>query len=262
MQLISLPLTGSNSASLGDQRSVDAMGGVISCIGGTSFPRDALAQLNRWLPVAWWSVYRLFDDRPPTMYASASFHVPDGTRDSFQVYRSGLYKADQTFMAARDHDGAQMLLHWHANEIPHAHRESIYSRYGLAERLSIVFRDADETLLAVNLYRTDEQPGFSDQEMVAVGGTAGLLLSCVQRHVSLCGAIPRNDAALGMLTRRERDVCERMLKGISYDGIAADLGVSAGTVKTYRDRAFDRLGIHHRNELFALVAGQVRLSEK
>jgi hypothetical protein len=26
-----------------------------------------------------------------------------------------------------------------------------------------------------------------------------------------------------------------------------------GTVQTYPDRAFDRLGIHHRNELFALV---------
>ena len=35
--------------------------------------------------------------------------------------------------------------------------------------------------------------------------------------------------------------------------MAVDLGISAGTVKTYRDRAFDRRGIHHRNELFALA---------
>jgi DNA-binding CsgD family transcriptional regulator len=242
---------------LHDERSVEAMGGVISCIGETAFPQDALAQLNRWLPVAWWSVYRLFDDKPPTLHASAAYHVPDGTRDSFQVYRDGLYKADQTFLAARDHGAQQMLVHWHAREIPHPHRESIYSRHGLTERLSIVCRDADESLLAVNLYRHGEQPGFSDQEMADVGGAAGLLLSCVQRHVRLCSATPRNDAALGMLTRREREVCERMLKGISYDGIAADLGVSAGTIKTYRDRAFERLGIHHRNELFALVFGHI-----
>lgn len=56
------------------------------------------------------------------------------------------------------------------------------------------------------------------------------------------------------LTGRERDVCERLLKGWTHDGIAADLRVSPATVKTYRDRAFARLGIHHRNELFALVA--------
>ena len=55
------------------------------------------------------------------------------------------------------------------------------------------------------------------------------------------------------LPRREREVCERLLMGWTYDGVAADLGLSAGTVKTYRDRAFERLGIHHRNELFALA---------
>jgi DNA-binding CsgD family transcriptional regulator len=47
-----------------------------------------------------------------------------------------------------------------------------------------------------------------------------------------------------------------MLKGLTYDGIAADLGLSAATVKTYRDRAFDRLGINHRNQLFGLLASR------
>ena len=48
-----------------------------------------------------------------------------------------------------------------------------------------------------------------------------------------------------------------MLKGWTYDGIAADLGVSPGTIKTYCNRAFGRLGIHHRNELFALLRGPI-----
>jgi DNA-binding CsgD family transcriptional regulator len=45
----------------------------------------------------------------------------------------------------------------------------------------------------------------------------------------------------------------RLLRGMTYDGIAADLGLSVPSVKTYRNRAFERLGIHFRNELFALV---------
>ena len=57
------------------------------------------------------------------------------------------------------------------------------------------------------------------------------------------------------LTTREADVCVRLLQGMTHDGIAADLGVSLTTVKTYRNRAFDRLGIHFRNELFARVLG-------
>ena len=37
-----------------------------------------------------------------------------------------------------------------------------------------------------------------------------------------------------------------------------DLGLSLPTVKTYRNRAFARLGIHFRNELFALALGTQR----
>jgi DNA-binding CsgD family transcriptional regulator len=55
------------------------------------------------------------------------------------------------------------------------------------------------------------------------------------------------------LTGRELDVCSRLLQGMTQEGVAADLGLTLPTVKTYRNRAFDRLGIHFRNELFALA---------
>lgn len=57
------------------------------------------------------------------------------------------------------------------------------------------------------------------------------------------------------LTDRELDVCARLLQGMTHEGIATDLGLSVPTVKTYRNRAFARLGIHFRNELFARVLG-------
>lgn len=60
------------------------------------------------------------------------------------------------------------------------------------------------------------------------------------------------------LTGRELDVCARLLQGMTQEGIACDLGLSLPTVKTYRNRAFSRLGIHFRNELFALALGTQR----
>lgn len=60
------------------------------------------------------------------------------------------------------------------------------------------------------------------------------------------------------LTERELDVCARLLQGMTQKGIACDLGLSLPTVKTYRNRAFSRLGIHFRNELFALALGTQR----
>ena len=146
-----------------------------------------------------------------------------------------------------------MVVHWHAQEIPAAHRERIYTRHGLRERLSMVCRDKENGILAVNLYRHEELPSFTDSEIDLVGSAAGVLLSCVQKHLSMVAPRVSSDSLLAHLPRREREVCDRMLKGWTYDGIAADLGLSAGTVKTYRDRAFDRLGINHRNQLFALL---------
>ncbi|WP_422842827.1 helix-turn-helix transcriptional regulator [Acidovorax sp. M2(2025)] len=57
------------------------------------------------------------------------------------------------------------------------------------------------------------------------------------------------------LTDRELDVCARLLQGMTHEGIASDLQLGVPTVKTYRNRAFARLGIHFRNELFARVLG-------
>jgi DNA-binding NarL/FixJ family response regulator len=54
------------------------------------------------------------------------------------------------------------------------------------------------------------------------------------------------------LTEREVDVCARLLTGMTQDGIASDLGLSLATVKTYRNRAFARLGIHFKSQLFSL----------
>ncbi len=231
----------------------EAMAGVVASIGDAGFSQQALAQLNRWMPLCWWSIYRLFHDAPPTIHANGSFGVDDGTAHCWQVYRQQLYRQDQTFQAARERLGggqAPLLVHWDAREIPAEHRAQIYDRHGLRERLSIVSADGGDALLAINLYRHRSQAAFADDEIDAVAATARLLLACVQRHL----ATARPDV-MQALTPREREVCERMLKGWTYDGIAADLGLSAATVKTYRDRAFDRLGIHHRNELFALVAG-------
>lgn len=261
MQLIPLAPATVRTADTNEQ-AAEAAAGVIGCIGAADFGREALAQLNRWLPVSWWSVFRLYGSAPPAMPAAGSYGAPDHTKDSWNEYRDRLHSQDETFAAARQQickSRQLLLMHWHAREIPRVHRERIYTRHGLRERLSVACMDEEPGggLLAVNLYRHDELPAFNDREFESVGLAARLLLSCIRRHLHLAGDPSTLPGALDALTRREREVCERMLKGWTHEGIAADLGISPGTVKTYRDRAFERLGIHHRNELFALVAGRL-----
>lgn len=255
MQLIEVaPPAPGAAAAPGAHAALQALGGVIDAIGRPDFARAGLAALNGCMLAGWWSIYRLYDDAPPRLHGNASQGVPDGTEASWRVYRASLYPFDDTFARVRDQlDGDRVaMMHLHADEVPARHRDAIYRRHGILERLSVASRAPDDGgLLAVNLYRHETQRPFRDDDIDQLGALSRPLLACVQRHVAVAAAPARRDP-LATLPPRERQVCERLLKGWTHDGIAADLGLAPTTVKTYRDRAFDRLGIHHRNELFAL----------
>lgn len=264
-----------------DGGSPEAMAGVIASIGADDFGAAALASLNAALDVDSWAVYEWHPSAPPSLHASGSYRIPDLTRSCFDAYRAGLYRRDRTVRELRERGELRpVMTHWRADEIGAQHRELIYARHGMRERIALVRPAADGGLLAVNLYRHQHRRGFADRDFDAVHGAAHWLVACVARHLALAQrrvAIPvanepppsgqagHADATalaadrLGRhclaLTVRERQICERLLRGWTHDGIAADLGLSVPTVKTYRNRAFHRLGISHRSALHALVLG-------
>lgn len=245
----------------------DLVAGLVDSLGRRDFGARALARINRVVPAASWSVYRLPPAGLPTMIASGSYRVADTTRECWSAYRAGLYRQDDTFARVREQarPGQLMMTHWHAEEIRPPHREQIYRRHGVRERLSVVRIEDDRALLAVNCYRHDHQRHFGDREIARLQDLAGGLVACVRRHDEIVRETETGAAAAGAarlrrlcpaLTGREHDVCDRLLRGWTHEGIAADLGLSVATVVTYRNRAFVRLGIHFRSELFALAANR------
>lgn len=246
----------------GPERESLAVARVIGCVGQAGFGVSALGSLNGVLPLCWMSIYSLRVNQPPLFHGGGSLELPDRTTEAFHFYRQGIYLSDHTFDAARERlkSGEAAITHCHAQEIPARHRRGIYTRNGLRERASLVRMKDDGSLLAINLYRNEAQGAFMDADIDLLGRLGEPLFSCVNLHIRLSGAGQDSEAPvqpaghpLQGLPKREREVCERLLRGWTHEGVGADLGISAGTVKTYRDRAFDRLGIHHRNELFALA---------
>lgn len=244
----------------GEPATQRALAGLIGAIGGNGFASEALEALNAPLQAASLSVYRVWRDRTPVMHLSASRGVADTTQDCFCAYRDGLYRHDRSFdrVDAAGAPGQSAVLHMRAEDAPsREHRDRIYRRHGMLERLSVAARDDDGSLLAVNLYHHEHQGPFSGVERERFERIAPLLMASVRRHLALAGRAAPADArsvlqrACPALTARELDVCERLLRGWTHDGIAADLGLSPATVKTYRARAFERLGLHFRSELFA-----------
>lgn len=199
----------------------------------------------------------------------------------------------QSFDDMAEAEPATRLCHVTATEVDAEHRARVYEAHGVAERVSVVEHESDGALFAVNFYRHQHQKPFADRHIGAFESVAPILLAMTRKHIQLAqtlaapvrrdGADHVADTAPGPLalpgpggraammdlatlrmrllrtqvglTERELDVCARMLQGLTHEGIASDLHLTVPTVKTYRNRAFARLGIHFRNELFARVLG-------
>lgn len=238
----------------------------VDSIGEPDFGTHVVKQLHDIAGIDFLSVYQLIPDEVPRMFISGSRRGRDVSTDCFSRYARGLYREDKTFSAARGMTGGghTAMTLWNEAEIPSPHRDEIYRRHGIGERLSIVCGDAGAALLAVNLYRYEKSGCYRSRDVETVQSVGQGLLACVRKHIHMLGnrhsyhvadtSAARLQQRFPSLTGRELDVCERILRGWSYDGIAADLGLSTASIKTYRNRAFDRLGIHFRNELFALAA--------
>ncbi|MES2192157.1 MAG: LuxR C-terminal-related transcriptional regulator [Pseudomonadota bacterium] len=247
---------------------VSVMASVIADLGDRRFQQTVLDSVHAVLPAASWSVYRTGPLCKPVIYMSASHGVPDTTRDCWRAYLSGPYRSDRTLLRqAPSSTAASQISHITAQEVPAEHRARVYEAHGVSERVSIVEPQGEGSLFAINFYRHQHQPPFADAQIDALGQLAPALLALAHKHLDIrlpevieetrAEQLKRLTDRLHQLnttlTRREAEVCAGILQGMSFDGIACEMALSVSTVKTYRNRAFDRLGIHFRNELFALM---------
>jgi DNA-binding CsgD family transcriptional regulator len=118
------------------------------------------------------------------------------------------------------------------------------------------------------MLRLGQREVLSDSEIEGLRAIADLLIALIARHVDLSLSRPNLTPALTSLeeiyncvvaatdlSRREGEVCARILYGLSSCGIALDLGIGKESVMTYRKRAYQRLGIGSQRELLMWYLG-------
>jgi len=138
-----------------------------------------------------------------------------------------------------------------------------YRRFGVIDGLELYWQDG-QTAFYLDLYRTHRLGGFANSDVAVLTGAADLFASLIELHASLCqldfGASDSQSedilqAVVGLLgpglTPRESAVACRIAAGMDTCEIARDMGVMPATVITFRKRAYAKLGICSRAELFA-----------
>jgi DNA-binding CsgD family transcriptional regulator len=129
------------------------------------------------------------------------------------------------------------------------------------QRIMISARRQDASY-CLRIMRSAHRPEMTDDEVETLRQLSGVLVSAVVKHLDLTLRRPNLTPALCSLeeiercvlsttelSRREGEVCARILYGLSSCGIALDLGIGKESVMTYRKRAYQRLGIGSQREL-------------
>ena len=143
-----------------------------------------------------------------------------------------------------------------------AYRAQCYDCIGIIDRVSVLIRVGRSQSLAINLYRDHSAGPFSDADIASVIGLATLIANCATSHYALdadgqagfrSAVTDELSEQCPQLTVREREVVQRILDGVTNERIADDLHIRPTTVITYRTRAYEKLGVNSRRELFAAM---------
>lgn len=118
-------------------------------------------------------------------------------------------------------------------------------------RIGIAGADLRTAVAAMKAGALDVLDSPTPAELL-VAVEAALARDLVQRQASAIRV--QRDARLAALTSREREVVERVARGLLNKQIAAALGISEATVRVHRARGMDKLGVDSVIELVHVLA--------
>jgi DNA-binding CsgD family transcriptional regulator len=240
---------------------------LIETIGRPDFASTVMEVIGRFLPVAHFAALIQNPKSGVQVIAAASRSRDDTSSTIAQAYARQYFRNDPARPTNPDDQAAKhvALSHLRSCDLGHSpYRRDCYDKPGIIERLSVTCGSGD-CVDSVNFYRTHQDGPFEAADYDIAIETTALLLPFIRRHRAILASPAANRADTlerfskrlqglpNRLAQREIEVCARALIGMSVEATALDLGIRPTSVTTYRQRAYQKLGISSQNELFALV---------
>lgn len=138
-----------------------------------------------------------------------------------------------------------------------AYRKLCFERPRFVEKICFGWRKADHALVVSFYQRHDgAEPDLAQLgalAQLAITGLTRLSARPVQGPRFVEEVERRLASAHAVLTAREREVCARTLVGRTAREIGEELGIGIGTVLTYRQRAYQKLGMSRASNLLSAI---------
>jgi DNA-binding CsgD family transcriptional regulator len=239
---------------------------IFDALGTDNFELEALRFLSQTCGVEDYTVYRMRGPVPEVIGGASvrGRHVlcsaPPKTPRRQRAYPD-LISARTAALEA----GGPVMVHMELAQITEPELHSAFDRYDIIDRVLVCGLRREECY-AISLLRSGPSGRFCKKQLSDMSEAADMLISAFAKHANLVwdrGGASKEFSSVELiegrlaaadrgLSTRELQVSARILYGISTVGIALDLEVGEETVATYRKRAYQRLGIGSRHELFQL----------
>jgi len=162
-------------------------------------------------------------------------------------YLDGWFRMDPLLPELMRLPAGQTHVRWMDDiiaKMPPDYFDIFFSEPGLSGKTTVLAAGLSRRMM-VNFYHGEA--GAPKPEEALLSLIARLVLNHHESHPP--AGYP---ACLAVLSERERQICLSVLGGKKAELIAGDLGLSPATIVTYRRRAYAKLGISSRGDLFAL----------
>jgi DNA-binding CsgD family transcriptional regulator len=196
---------------------------------------------------------------PAPLLAGAISVAGSRSHELFEWYlRGAFYRVEPSLELTQAPQGRVLLHALQRHELPDTRWRDRYASVGLSERVSLLVA-LDDGWAFINAYRAAGCEVSLQDAVAAIAAQGPVVAGAVRRHQGMLRTAA-NDACAAVqaspwpeLSVRERQVVEAILAGASAKESARWLGLSPTSIATYRQRAFDKLGIRRQLQLFQLA---------
>ncbi len=246
---------------------------------GTELLANAIAQLgNDVFPqhlLAWLRSIANFDSAVIMTYPDSNVlgvlhnELHEGDQPGFGgPYRDGLWLLSPLYLSVKA--GLRGFFHIMdiapVNFVDSEYYALYYASNGVHDHTLYLLEAGDGTPMAISLERTSALPLYSEADKEHLRDIAPIVSALVSQHWQHSDGHTSNaepglhlqvqrileDFGSEVLTPRERQVVQLILRGFSSKGAAAELGISAQTEQVHRKNIYQKLGLSSHNQLFSL----------
>ncbi len=240
----------------------------INGLGSDDFFPALVAAVRKQVAVAYPQFWLYHRELPPrVLYHEIPAHAVASQIDQ---YLEGPYREDPFFRASLDRPKSS--IYWLSRLTAGKLEESTYYRDYYAETGTVdeavyLARLPDGDVINLSMMRLPKQGHFSDDEYQRLHLLAEPVAALLRAHTNIGDFASKNLIQPGIdhqvelafntfgasiLSPREKDVLELMLRGYSTEVSAQRLGIARETLRRHRKNIYRKLDVSSQSDLFAL----------